>query len=137
MVTNVTNRIDVNNLLAQMRDMKAQAMSNSTRSGIQLRSDVEAEIRVGDSAKMSASTRVGGANKVPDFSEMFSNAINSVNDTQHTSGALAKAYEQGDPGVTLSQVMVASQKASVSFQALTQVRNKLVEAYQDVMNMPI
>ncbi len=53
------------------------------------------------------------------------------------SGALAKAYEQGDPGVALSQVMVASQKAGVSFQALTQVRNKLVEAYQDVMKMPI
>ena len=81
--------------------------------------------------------KVDGAKTVPDFSSMFTNAINSVNETQQTSAALASAYERGDAGVTLSQVMVASQKATVSFQAVTQVRNKLVEAYQDVMNMPI
>lgn len=127
----VTNRVDVNNLLTQMRDMKMQAMSNSGSGAIQPRSDVEAAMGVGDSSK------VGGVNKVPDFGEMFSSAINSVNDTQQTSASLAKAYEQGEPGVSLSQVMVASQKAGVSFQALTQVRNKLIDAYQDVMNMPI
>ncbi|MGZ5030965.1 MAG: flagellar hook-basal body complex protein FliE, partial [Methylobacter sp.] len=43
----------------------------------------------------------------------------------------------GDTNVSLAEVMVASQKASVSFQAMLQVRNKLVEAYKDVMNMPI
>ena len=95
------NRPDVNNLLMQMRDMKAQA---SGMSGVQPRSDVEAV--------------VGGAKKVdaPNFSDMFSSAINKVNDTQKHS---------------------ASQKSSVAFQATTQVRNKLVEAYKDVMNMPL
>ncbi len=128
-----TNRVDVNNLLSQMREMKAQAMNNQQANGIQLqpRSDVEAAMGPGDT------TRVGTTNNVPNFSDMFSNAVSSVNDTQQTSAALATAYEKGDPGVTLSQVMVASQKASISFQALTQVRNKLVEAYQDVMNMPL
>lgn len=125
----VTNRVDVNNLLAQMRDMKAQAMG-SGMDAIKPRSDVESALQVGGSDK------VGGAN-TPDFGDMFSTAINKVNETQQTSAALAKAYEQGDPGVTLTQVMVASQKASVSFQAVMEVRNKLVEAYQDVMNMPI
>ena len=116
-----TNRVDVNNLLAQMRDLKAQA---SGQQAIQPRSDVEATV---------------GTNKqqVPDFGEMFSTAINKVNETQQTSSALAKAYEQGDPSVTLSQVMVASQKSSVAFQAVTEVRNKLVEAYKDVMSMPL
>ncbi len=116
------NRADVNNLLMQMRELKAQAggMSN-----VQPRSDVEAA--------------VGGTSKVkaPDFSDMFANAVDKVNATQKHSSALAKAYEQGDPSVTLSQVMVASQKSSVAFQATTQVRNKLVEAYKDIMNMPI
>ncbi len=128
----VTNRVDVNNLLLQMREMKAQAMNNPQVNGAELkpRSDVEAAVGVADS------NRAGSAN-APSFTQMFSNAVNSVNETQKMSGALAKAYEQGDPGVALSQVMVASQKAGVSFQALTQVRNKLVEAYQDVMKMPI
>ncbi|MFA7554511.1 MAG: flagellar hook-basal body complex protein FliE [Spongiibacteraceae bacterium] len=123
----VTNRVDVNSLLMQMREMKAQAQATNI---VQPRSDVEAAMQVGDANKVSSAT-------APKFGEMFSNAINSVNETQQTSSALATAYQQGDPGVSLSQVMVASQKASVSFQALTQVRNKLVEAYQDVMNMPI
>jgi len=50
---------------------------------------------------------------------------------------LSRSFEQGDPGVSLTQVMVASQKASVSFQAMTQVRNKLIDAYQEVMNMQV
>jgi len=50
---------------------------------------------------------------------------------------LAQAYELGQPGVDITQVMVAMQKSSLSFQALTQVRNKVVDAYQTIMNMPI
>lgn len=125
----ISNRVDVNNLLAQMREMKALA-SGSTMEGVKPRSGVEAALQVG------GANRVEGAN-TPDFGSMFANAINKVNETQQTSSALAQAYEQGDSGVTLTQVMVASQKASVSFQAVTEVRNKLVEAYQDIMNMPI
>ena len=42
-----------------------------------------------------------------------------------------------DDGIDLAQVMIAAQKSSVSFQAMVEVRNKLVEAYKDVMNMPV
>ena len=49
----------------------------------------------------------------------------------------ATAFEMGDPNVNLSEVMVAIQKANVSFQAMTQVRNNLVSAYKDIMNMPV
>jgi flagellar hook-basal body complex protein FliE len=125
----ITNRTDINSVLTQMRELKSQAMGNAD---IQPRSDVEAALRVGGE-----SNQVSGVAKGPEFSDMFSAAINSVNETQQTSSSLATAYQQGDAGVSLSQVMVASEKASVSFQALTQVRNKIVEAYQDVMNMPI
>ena len=51
--------------------------------------------------------------------------------------ALADAFERGVDGVDLAQVMLESQKASVSFRALTEVRNRLVNVYQDIMNMPI
>jgi flagellar hook-basal body complex protein FliE len=60
-----------------------------------------------------------------------------VNANQKASGDLQKRFEQGDPSVDLPEVMIAMQKSSVSFQAMTQVRNKLVEAYKDVMNMPV
>jgi flagellar hook-basal body complex protein FliE len=71
------------------------------------------------------------------FSSMMSTAINQINDSQMHAGSLAKAFEMGDSNVDLSEVMIAIQKSSVSFEALTQVRNKLLSAYQDVMNMPV
>ena len=74
---------------------------------------------------------------VPNFRTMFGNAIDQVNQNQKTAGSLATRFEQGDPNVDLPEVMIALQKSSVSFQAMTQVRNKLVEAYKDIMNMPV
>jgi len=71
------------------------------------------------------------------FADMLGQAVNKVNDTQQASSALANAFEIGKSGVDLTDVMISSQKASVSFQALTQVRNKLVQAYQDIMQMPV
>lgn len=72
-----------------------------------------------------------------DFAAMLKQTIGSVNDTQQAAGNLTKAFEMGDSKVSLAEVMIASQKANVSFQATMQVRNKLVEAYKDVMNMPM
>lgn len=72
-----------------------------------------------------------------DFSALLQQSIASVNDTQQSAGKMAEAFETGAANISLADVMVANQKASVSFQAMLQVRNKLVEAYQDVMNMPM
>ncbi len=72
-----------------------------------------------------------------DFSALLKQSINNVNETQQAAGDMAQAFEIGDSEVSLAEVMVSAQKASVSFQAMVQVRNKLVEAYQDVMNMPM
>ncbi|WP_268800297.1 flagellar hook-basal body complex protein FliE [Pseudomonas huanghezhanensis] len=71
------------------------------------------------------------------FSDMLGMAVNKVNDTQQASNQLSSAFEMGKSGVDLTDVMISSQKASVSFQALSQVRNKLVQAYQDIMQMPV
>ena len=72
-----------------------------------------------------------------DFSQMLGNAIGNVNDTQLQSRQLKQSFELGDRDVNLSQVMVAAQKSSISFEAMVQVRNKLIDAYKEVMNMPI
>src|SRR5690606_30340799 len=60
-----------------------------------------------------------------------------ANQTQQRAADLAVRFERGEPGVELPQVMLEMQKASVSFRAVTEVRNKLVDAYQAIMNMPI
>ncbi len=77
-----------------------------------------------------------GAGNV-EFGNLLTKAINSVNNTQMESSRAAASIEAGDGGVSLVKAMIASQKANVSFQATVQVRNKIVSAYQDIMNMPI
>jgi len=72
-----------------------------------------------------------------DFGEMLSQAINDVNSYQKTSSNLQTRFDKGDEGVSLSDVMIAKNKASVSFEATIQVRNKLVDAYKELMNMPV
>jgi flagellar hook-basal body complex protein FliE len=75
--------------------------------------------------------------KVPGFAETLQKAAASVNDTQLESARLKTAFEFGDPKVDLVRVMIASQEAQIGFRATVEVRNRLVQAYQDVMNMPI
>jgi flagellar hook-basal body complex protein FliE len=72
-----------------------------------------------------------------DFSAMLKQSIDAVNQSQKTAGTLANDFEMGKSDVSLAEVMIASQKASVSFQAMLQVRNKLVDAYKEVMSMPM
>jgi len=122
-----TERADINQLLQQMKQMQTQLHEQRG-----LRETVAAGL---DGVK--AGAPIGQAEKVPGFNDLFKQAIGSVNELQQQSSALATAYEKGDGQVSLSQVMVASQKASVSFQAITQVRNRLVDAYKDIMNMPM
>lgn len=72
----------------------------------------------------------------PSFGDILQQAIGQVNETQMQAASLSKAFELGE-NVDLSEVMIAVQKSRVSFEALTQVRNKLLSAYQDVMNMSV
>ncbi len=72
-----------------------------------------------------------------DFGDLLKNSINQVNATQKEAGRLKTSFELGEGDANLAQVMVASQKSSLSFQAMVQVRNKLVEAYKDIMSMPV
>src|SRR2546430_662863 len=81
-----------------------------------------------------AGNAVGGPNAaggVSDFSKLLQKGIDSVNQAQNNAGNLATQFEKGVPGVELPQVMLEMQKASVSFRALTEVRNRLVNAYQE------
>ncbi len=105
------NEINMDQLLVQMRAMADKA------------------------SNINETAKTNGSN--PDFSSMFKNAVNSVNETQKQAGELSKQFELGNPDVDVTDVMINLQKASLSFQAMTQVRNKLINAYQEIMNMQV
>lgn len=78
-----------------------------------------------------------GAEGTVDFAQTLKSAIDQVNSSQKGAGAMAENFAAGDSNTNLHEVMIELQKASVSFQEMIQVRNKLVSAYQDVMNMQV
>jgi len=106
------NNINADKMLAEMRAMAFEARRNP------------AELTANDTTKI-------------DFSNVLRQAIDNVNAVQKNAGALKKAFEKGEPGLDLTQVMVASQKASIAFKAALEVRNKLIKAYQDIISMPV
>ena len=72
-----------------------------------------------------------------DFAGALKSALDQVNSAQTKSEELSKRFVMGDDSVNLSDVMINSQKANIAFQATIQVRNKLVSAYHDIMNMQV
>ncbi|HMN54980.1 MAG TPA: flagellar hook-basal body complex protein FliE [Sphingopyxis sp.] len=79
---------------------------------------------------------VDGAAGTPDFGAAISNALQQVNAQQNRASDLSEAYERGDTHDIVS-VMIERQKASLGFETTLQVRNKLLSAYRDIMNMPV
>jgi len=72
-----------------------------------------------------------------DFSAMLKQAIENVNGLQQNTSDLRNSFEMGDENVSLADVMIASNKSGLAFDATVQVRNKMVEAYKEVMSMPV
>jgi len=119
----------ISSILSQIRSYQSQVSQSAPGA-------------LGDVARGNAIQGLAGANGVqeaqgPSFTETLRNAIGGVNEAQAKSGALSKAFEMGDPSADLAKVMVAAQQSSVAFRATVEVRNRLVQAYQDVMNMPL
>jgi flagellar hook-basal body complex protein FliE len=115
------SNLAIDQVLAQIRAMSLQA---------------KASVAPAAQAAAGASGSAGAASG-PAFGELFKQGIDAVNHAQQSAGALADAWERGVSGVELAHVMIESQKAAVSFRALTEVRNRLVSVYQDIMNMSI
>ena len=77
-----------------------------------------------------------GAGATPDFRSAIASALQQVNTQQAKASDLSEAYERGDTHDIVS-VMIERQKASLGFETTLQVRNKLLSAYRDIMNMPV
>lgn len=114
----IGNKVD--HLLGQMRAAQSLATKLATR--------------VGENA--ATPTAAQGAAKA-DFSVALKSAIDQVSRAQSQADAMTKSFELGAPGVQLHDVMISMSKASISFQQMVQVRNKLVSAYHDIMNMQV
>ena len=109
------NTIDTNQLLMQLRTAAAQAKSSPA------------------AVDPAQGQQAGAAN----FSSLLSQSIDKVNEMQQTSGAMTRAFEMGDPNVTLPEVMIAKSKAGLAFEGMVQVRNKMIDAYQEIMRMQV
>ena len=91
----MTNRVDINNLLTEMRQLKSQAQAFQRPQGI-------AEL---DRSSGKGLQGVNKSEEVPSFGDMLEQAVNSVNKVQKNSAEMAKAYETGDPNVDITDVM--------------------------------
>ncbi|MBK8335999.1 MAG: flagellar hook-basal body complex protein FliE [Sterolibacteriaceae bacterium] len=97
----------------------------------QLRS--AADVAAGKPGAADATTAAGGV----DFAQVLDSALQGVSKAQNGAQEMAQSFSAGDPNVNLQDVMINLQKANLSFQQMVQVRNKLVTAYQDIMNMQV
>ncbi|GAB4115127.1 MAG: flagellar hook-basal body complex protein FliE [Sideroxydans sp.] len=82
-------------------------------------------------------TPAAGAGGGVDFGTVLKSSLDGVNHAQREAEAMQQAFVLGDDKVSLSDTMIAMQKANISFQTAVQVRNRMVAAYNDIMNMQV
>jgi flagellar hook-basal body complex protein FliE len=104
----------INQVLAQMRSMAAAAAGGAEQATM-----------------VTPSADAGG------FADLLKASLDAVNGQQQQAGALTDGFMRGDPSVGLAQVMIASEKAGLAFEAVSQTRNRLLSAYRDIMSMPL
>ena len=108
------SQMEINRVLEQIRSLSAQTKVSTAQAP-------QAQQTNGPSA----------------FANILRQGLDAVNQNQVKANEMTDAFARGTPGVELPQVMLATAKASVSFHALNEVRNRLVSAYQDIMNMQL
>lgn len=85
----------------------------------------------------SAASEVAGTGNGGSFAKALSQALDAVNGAQSEASALSREFQLGNTSVSLEETMIAMQKSSIAFQTAVQVRNRVVSAYNDIMNMPV
>lgn len=119
------SQMDIDRVLAQIRTISSQ-----------VRRPQAPPAGLGEAAGV-AGAASGKAQGIGDFATLMRRGIEQVNAAQQAAAKSATDFQRGVPGVELPQVMLEMQKASVSFRAAVEVRNRLVNVYQEIMNMPI
>jgi flagellar hook-basal body complex protein FliE len=114
------SQIDIDRVLTQIRSLRAQTAGGSSPIG-----------------SLGASVANTEKSSSVSFASVLKNGLDKVNSVQQQARATATAFERGVPGVDLPQVMIDMQKSSIAFRGAVEVRNRVVSAYQEIMNMPI
>jgi len=141
-----TSASSIQSMMETIRSYQSQAASSSNAAGM---------ANTASSAQQMGMTGMGGASGVgatsgayqaknisapttelPNFTDSVRNLLNKVNDVNVNSEKMADAYQRGED-IPLTDVVLGMQKASLSFEATLQVRNKVLKAYEDIMNMPV
>ena len=78
-----------------------------------------------------------GAAPATGFSQALGQALSAVSKSQVEATSMQREVQLDNPTVSLEQTMVAMQKAQIGFQATLQVRNRMVQAYSDIMGMQV
>lgn len=140
----MSNSIDTSALLTQLRSMAREAgvpaagVPASSSSGPGVDGSRTSAVGVGGArGEGVGAARAGASATDVDFTDLLRRSIEGVNERSRTARTMTTAFESGRADVQLADVMIAVQKARVSFEALTQVRNKMVAAYKDIMSTPL
>jgi flagellar hook-basal body complex protein FliE len=122
-----TGGIDASRIESMLAQLKAAAQ----------RPQAESIGGLNSTSGLQGNQGLGNSTGKVNFSDALKASINQVNKVQVDAEQLGKSFAMGDDSVSLSDVMIAGQKANISFQTTVQVRNKLVSAYHDIMNMQV
>jgi flagellar hook-basal body complex protein FliE len=109
--------MQIQQVLAEMRALQARASGAAT--------------------DPSGAGAIGAGAQPVDFASLMKNSVDQISTMQNQATAMSSAYEAGDKSVDLTKVMLEVQKAGLAFRAMTEVRNKLLDAYSQVMNMSV
>ena len=124
-------RLSADEVLSRMQDLFARA------SALQARGAAGAGEQLATLGQTGFSAGGPGQGERLDFQSLLKDAVRGVSDAQQTAQSKAQAYQLGDDKVSLEDVMISIQKASLAMQGMVQVRNRLVESYREVMNMQV
>jgi flagellar hook-basal body complex protein FliE len=123
MVDKINSHSNIQSMLQTLRSYQSQAAGGMDDDGN----------KVGGLNGLNGSQKTQGP---ADFGDLVRQTVDKVNSTQVESSKIAAAYERGE-GVPLTDVVLSMQKSSLSFEATLQVRNKVLKAYEDILNMPV
>jgi len=120
--------MQIQQVLAEMRALQSRASFSPNELG-----------GAGSSSGIASGSAAGSVSgtQPTDFASLLKSSVDNIATMQNQAESMAASYEAGDKSVDLTKVMLEVQKASLAFHAMTELRNKLVDAYTTVMGMAV
>ena len=141
-----TSASSIQSMMETIRSYQSQAASSTNAAGMANSASSAQQMGLGGMGGVVGANATSGAyqaknisaptTELPNFTDSVRNLLNKVNDVNVNSDRMADAYQRGED-IPLTDVVLGMQKASLSFEATLQVRNKVLKAYEDIMNMPV